>query len=503
MAISRRTLARGNIALALGAALALFALVNYLALRHYTQWDWTAGRLYSLSGQTESVLGKLSQNVRIVSFLTEGPQAGADALEQIRTLLAAYQARNTGKIQVEYLDPLRDPVRARALLEEFSIDPRSDSIDVVVVESGSRRKQVRLDEMVEFDAGSPMGGPPPVKSITAEQALTSAIVGVTRSRKPTVRFAGGHGERDFRAADESGLSRLVEALKRQDIDVEAWDALGSNAVPEGTDLVVVAAPAQAWLGAERDALARYLEQGGRAFLLLEPQFQRGAGGKLVPSGLEPLLEAWGVAANDDIVIDTERGLPFFGPETFYAQPVGGHPVTSSLAGQPVLIELARSLAPAQPPPQGLATATLIDTSGSAWGETALDRLQEGVAPDDSDHKGPLTLAYAAARSAAASAKGDGAPAPANEPAGRVVVTGDVDMASNAVLDQLGNRGFVLNGISWLMEEERSLGIPPKDRMLSRLFLSVEQVRWLFVLTSLALPLAAVAVGLGVWWRRRG
>ena len=148
MAISHRTLARGNIAVALGAALALAAIVNYLAMRHYTQWDWTAGGLYSLSGQSESVLGQLSQEVRIISILTEGPQAEADALEQIRTLLAAYQARNPGRIQVEQLDPLRDPARARALLEEFSIDPRTDSIDVVVVECGSRRKQVRLDEMV-------------------------------------------------------------------------------------------------------------------------------------------------------------------------------------------------------------------------------------------------------------------------------------------------------------------------------------------------------------------
>lgn len=486
---------RGGLAVALIAALALFVLVNLASAKFWTQLDWTKGGLYSLSGQTQQVVRSLDRDVRIVSFLVEGGPVGSDVLQQIRTVLSAYQELNPRRVQVEVVDPRRDLLRAKALLKEFNLDPLRDSIDIVAVQAGARSKQVPLADMVDFEPTEGLGGPAPVRSLKVEGALTSAILAVTRERQPQVRFTTGHGERDHQATNEAGLSAFEEALKRQDMQVNAWDALGSRAVPTGTDLLVIAGPTTPWLPDEREALAKFLDQGGRALVLLEPALPQGGGGTLTPTGLAPLLATWGVVADDDIVIDPARGLPFFGAETFYAATLGLHPVTSSLGGQPVLFMLARSVRAAPSPPAGVVVNSLAETSPDAWGETSFGELQN-VRQDDRDIKGPLPLALAVERKAADAAEKPGAKE------GRLVVTGDVDVIANQTLDQLANRSFALNAVAWSLEENRALGIQPKVRTLTKLFLTQEKMTSLFVLLVLVLPALAVGAGIGVWWRRK-
>ncbi len=490
-----RLLAHGNLALALLSAALLFVVLNLAAARFWKQWDWTGSGLYTLSGQTRQIVQGLDRDVRIASFLVEGGEAGADVLEEIRALVDAYRGLNPKRVTVESIDPRRDPLRARTLLKEFGLDPLRDVTDVVVVECGKRRKQVRLADLVEFDPGAGYAGPPPVKALKVEPALTGAILAVTRDRQPMVRFAAGHGERDARAGNEAGFARLVEALERQDVQVSTWDALGAHEVPQGTDLVVVAGPTAAWLPAERDALAAYLQQGGRALLMLEPVLQQGAAA-LVPSGLEPLLTVWGITPGADVVVDPKHGVPFSGAETFYAATLPLHPVTTPLGGQPLLLVLARSLDAKQPAPADVEIHSLVETSPEAWGETALGKLTTELKHDADDHRGPLTLAYAA------EARPPKSDPNAKGPFGRMVVTGDVDFASNLALDQLADRGFALNAVAWLIDENRALAIPPKDRSLAKLFLTQQQTNTLFVLLVIGFPGLAVAAGLAVWTRRR-
>ncbi len=513
-----------SLAVAILAAVLLFALVNYFGAKYWTRWDWTAGHLYTLSDQTRHVLESLERDVRIVSFLTEGNRVSPDVVEEIRTLLTAYQGVNPARVDIEWVDWQRDPLRAQQLLSELGIDPLRDSLDVIVVESGERRRQVRLDELVEFDPSAGMGGPPPVRAITAEGALTAAIVAVTRQEKPRVLFATGHGELPLRDVRSAGLSRLAEALEKTDVEVEEWKALGAESVPEGTDLVVVAGPRTPWLAAERKALADYLDRGGRVLLLLDPVFERAGGGRFVPTGLEDLLAAWGLEAHDDVVIDPDHGLPFFGPETFWEEPIPLHPVTSALSGRPVLFFLARSLGKRSDPPSGVILHDLVETTANAWGETDL-LAKDGPRRDEADLEGPLLLAVAGERARGSSPvggadgpgdgkAGDDSPGDAKDgsaggnggdeatPAARLLVVGDADTFANAGIDQASNRAFALNAIGWLLADEGQLGIPPKERTLARLFLTEEQLWTLFAIVVIGLPGLGVGAGLLTWWLRR-
>ena len=86
--------------------------------------------------------------------------------------------------------------------------------------------------------------------------------------------------------------------------------------------------------------------------------------------------------------------------------------------------------------------------------------------------------------------------------GRLVVFGDSDFAANAQLSSVGNPTLLLNTINWLVERENLLAIPPRKAEQIQLNLSRSQLSSVYLLVLLVLPLASMAVGVGVYLRRR-
>ncbi len=201
---------RGNIAVAMLAALVLLGLANYLGSKYWVQWDWTTSRIHSLSEKTQGTLDALQAPVRIISFLSDRQQPEVDAiLREIRTLIDGYHSRAPQYVTAELVDYNRDPLRAQELLKQFKIDPWRDSLDLIVVSHADRTKLLRLDDLVEFDQESAQQGPPMVRAIRAEEALTGAILSVTRQNRPKLVFASGHGERDPRETREDGQGNFL------------------------------------------------------------------------------------------------------------------------------------------------------------------------------------------------------------------------------------------------------------------------------------------------------
>jgi hypothetical protein len=131
----------------------------------------------------------------------------------------------------------------------------------------------------------------------------------------------------------------------------------------------------------------------------------------------------------------------------------------------------------------------------------VDRARRGEAPDAGaeDVPGGAAVMVMAEVSAAGAPRG-----------GRLVVVGDVDFASDAYIDLLGNRTLAMNAVAWLTEEPLLAGDRPGQanevfRPLSPLVLSESTARaLLFGVTvlqpGLVLALGAVVVAIR---RRRG
>jgi gliding motility-associatede transport system auxiliary component len=458
-------------------AVALVGMVNWLGYRHYTRGDWTSSKIYSLSAKTLNILKGITKDVRVVVLMTPTTPLFGETKE----LLDRYQAASS-KIKVEYIDPERDPLRTKALAQEFGVS----TANTVVFASGDRKKYVTSDQLADYDySGVQMGQAPRLKGFKGEEQFTSAILGVESTKVPKVYFVTGHGEEDPEGFGREGMSDFKQMLARDNLDIQKTSLL-SGSVPADCDVLVIAGPRAPYTDAEKAALKAYLDRGGRALIMLDPVL----GGQERPSGLAELLKAYGVEVQDDLVIDPARRLPFFDLSAVYVTDFRSHPVVNGLQGVAVLFPVARSVTTVSAP--GATSAILLTTSDKGWGETDLAGIlaQKPVTKDAKDVPGPVSLGVAA-QSGKEKDKG-----------WRLVVFGNSAFATNGQIANAGNAALGLNAVNWLARQEEALGIAARAPEQVQLFLSATQMRNVFLISLVGLPGLAIVLGVGVWWRRR-
>lgn len=474
---TQKVWAASSTAIAVVLAVVLLFLVNYLGARHYVRADWTKSKIYSLSDKTTNVLAALKEPVEIVVFMTPG----SPLFEQTKELLDRYRAKSD-KVTVEFIDPDRDPLRTRTLVDQYGVA----QANTVVFVAGERKKYVTSDQLAEYDySAAQFGQSPRMTGFKGEEQFTAAILGVVSPKVPKIYFTTGHGEPELEGFADTGLSQFKELLKRDNLEAQATSLLRGE-VPADCDLLVVAGPKAPFAEPERAAIEAYLERGGRLLLLLDPLL----GMAQRASGLEALATKYGILYADDLVVDPERALPFVDASMVYVSDFRAHPVSDAMRGLAVVLPVARSVTTTSA--AGANASILLTTSEGGWGERDIAGLlaRRPIKRDDSDTQGPVSLGVAA-QSEQDKDKGF-----------RIVAFGDSDFLVNSQIANVGNVNLGLNAVNWLVRREEALGIAPRQPEQVQLVLSQKQMTAVWVLSIVVLPLAAIALGVAVWWRRR-
>jgi ABC-type uncharacterized transport system involved in gliding motility auxiliary subunit len=475
-------------------AVALTAMVNWLAARHYLSADWTSSKMYSISDKTRGILADLEEEIRVVVFMTPA----SPLYDQVLELLNRYAAASD-KIKVEYIDPDKEPLRTKQLAEQFGISVA----DTVVFGYGDRTKYVSSDQMAEYDyAAAQYGQAPSMRAFKGEEQFTSAILSLVAPDVPKIYFSTGHGEASLTGAGsgaqaDRSLAVLAEALKRENIEA-ANTVLLSGEVPADADVLAIVGPTRPFTEPELAALEAFVGRGGRLMVCLDPLIE--PTGTMRATRLEGFLAARGIRVNDDLVVDPSRKLPFYDLSAVYLTDFPSHPVTQGLEGLAVLFSVSRSLTADGDP----APTVIVETSGEGWGERNLGQLLAGqpVTRDADDTPGPATVGVVWSEEPV-SAGGPGEEAATAEASGaRIVVYGDSDFMADYEISNAGNLVLAMNTINWLAAREQALGIPPREVEQVSLFLSQQQLRTILLITLLAMPGAAIVLGILVWRRRR-
>ncbi len=445
----------------------ILVLANYVASRHNARLDLTEKKRFTLSEQTLSILKDLKKDVKMAAI------AGLAnwQYERLQDLLKQY-GHASPHIKWQILDPDAD----RASLEPY-MDMRP-TLGSTIVACGDRRELAYTAD---------------------EEALTTAILKVTTEEKKKVYFLKGHGEKSIENYDDTGLSRAKRRLEKEQFEVEELVLAGKKSVPADADVVVIAGPQRDLLPAEVSALKKYLKDGGRLMVMLEPP--------PAPS-LSEILSDYNVKVGDDLVWDVNQYRT--GTEPVVAQYIQ-HDITR-IPGYLALIR-ARSLEtnnptpppqqpgmPPQPPPGPHAVALGMS---SPFARALPPEPGGGFAK-----KGPtkqLTLAVAVSEE-------EPPPPPRAEKKeekvkkkARLVVVGDSDFATNQLFKQPGlfNSDFFLNSIAWLAEQSKLVSIRPKERDIRYINLTKNQKILVFIIAIILVPLAVLSTGVVVWWKRRG
>ena len=427
----------------------LILFFNVWISRHDVRLDLTPEQQFTLSPQTTKMLKRLKaerQEVKVTAFY----RSRSAKRQRVENRLRGYFRAAGGQLSYEMVDPELQP----GLVEKFRV-----SLDeTLVIESGGGRKEILSAD---------------------EQALSSAILAVTRKDKPPVYFLQGHGELDLNDSyNRGGLGIAKTQLEQENYAVRPLQLSKTQyKVPDDSSVVVWAGPRQGLLTEERRALQEYLRKGGHLLLLLPPR---------VASGFEAVLQVHGIRVGHNIVVDPQQNLQEDVTVPLITR-FQAHPLTRNLKGTAVFFPLASSIEAAEDSKTNI--TPLMFSSAKSWGETRLGDdalIQQG--PEDP--VGPLSLAVAAE-----------IPTSDSTQKARMVVVGNATFISNRFASVLGNRDFFLNSVAWLTGDTGLMDIHPRPPRDTRFFLSGQHLRWAWIIHVILAPGLFFCLGLWLWWRK--
>jgi ABC-type uncharacterized transport system involved in gliding motility auxiliary subunit len=437
-----------NSFLMVGLVLGILVIVNFLAARHSQRWDFSETQHFTLAPQTLKVLRGLTREIKITVFSQDRSQGS----NTYRDLLDSYRA-HSDKVKVEYVDPERRPGVAR----QYGIT----RVDTAIIESGTQTTRIT----------SP-----------SEAEITGALIRVSKDTKKRLLFLEGHGERSIVDQERGGLSVAKEALIKQGYEVGALSLLQETAVPADAAVLVLAGPRRPVTKEEKERLAKYVAEGGRLLILLDPETQ---------SDLDDLLGQWGLEAGRGVLVDLQDRLAQGDLTALMVRTFTEHEITQDFTFA-VLFPVSRHLVFHEDRGKDWDFVPLARTSARSWAETdAKGNVVSFSAKEDV--QGPLPLAAALT------------PKKAPEEGKRraaIVVVGNSSFASNAYVNFPGNTDFLLHALGWLAEERELISITPKEPAFRPFIPNPAQERVLLYVQVLALPLMTFLWGMTVWRKRR-
>ncbi|MGD2055674.1 MAG: GldG family protein [Gammaproteobacteria bacterium] len=432
----------------------IIGLLGWLSTRYVYQSDWSAGSRNTISEDSRRLLDSMPDSITVTAYARENELLR----KQIRNLIGSYQ-RFKPDITLDFVNPDTAPERVRS---EGITAPG----EVVVSYQGRSEHVKRLNE----------------------QQLSNALLRISRQSDRWIVFLSGHGERDPHGEANFDLGLFGKALERNGLNVEQVN-LAETAIPANTSLLVIANPRVNLLPGEVGLLGDYIEQGGNLLWLAEPGRSR---------GLEPLAEKLGIGFLPGVVVDVTSQL--FGvqsPSSVVVTSYPNHEVTREMDAVTVFPETAALEILENDTWQ---TTPLLSTPARSW--TEIGALEGEVRFDENsdERAGPLDIAVAITRTPATENAADDAAPPREQ---RIAVLGDGDFLSNTYLGNVGNLDFGMKLVHWLSHDDAFIDILVRTAPDINLELDYTAQAVIGLGSLIGLPAILLALGIFIWFRRRG
>jgi hypothetical protein len=473
----RRVRVAAHSGLSVGLALVFLFSVNYVAYKKDVRRDYSYFKTTRPSESTLKLVSKVEQPVHIYLFY---PKAN-DVLHYIRPYFEQVAAAS-GKVKLEVVDAALKPKLAREQRVQGNgtiLMVRTDSKGDVSASAPSQRFKVsaELDE-ARADLKKLDG--------TFHENL-SKLMKPPRAMQLTV----GHEERNASQQDALGPGEGVTEIKGllQKINIRTSDlgiAQGlANKIAETSGAVAILGPKKPFMKEEVDAILAYVRNGGRLIVALDPD---------IDVGLAPLLEGLGVSMLQGVAASDTQHLSRARDDSdktlVFANEYSSHPVVTTLSRH------ARE-------------AATVFVNGGALSE------RQGAKPAPTVAF-PLRSSSAFYRDLNANFKRDPnepleslnwvavatfPPSGGQKEEGRAVIIADGDVFTDKIIRNPGNAFLFVDSLRWLIGEEDLAGEISSEEDKPIEHTRKEDKLW-FYLTTFAVPVPILVVGLWVHRRRR-
>jgi ABC-type uncharacterized transport system involved in gliding motility auxiliary subunit len=459
------------------AAIGVIVFANIGLILHDTHIDLTREKVFTPSEQAMRVVENLRQPVKLTYFYRNQDPEG----RRIKDVLDVMAKRNT-LLQIRTIDPDRQPAVAQAYgLKMYN---------AAILEVDDRKLLVQGTDEGQLAIG--------IQRILREKVVRVCFL-EGHNELPMDNFeyhthvegVANHSHGDASSAlvqmQGHGIGRLRRALEAQGYETRKIILANSPAVPADCNTLIVANPRTTFLPGESAAIEAYLQSGGSLFAMFDLGF-------VLEPRLAALVAKLGVQLPQQAVVDPlshySTDSEMVAVTTYQPGPVTGGLSMTFYPG-------VRPIVPV-PPVAGVNVSALFASSRDSYtrdvAPAGVREVVAAVVKKTEPKPEPRPLAV--------SAEGHFPGTLPGAPAFRAIIVGDGDFASNSFLPYLSNSDFALGAVRWLLREEHGPVVASRIPVPPMILLSGTQMKWIFLLVEVLLPLSVFVLGGLVWWRRR-
>ena len=489
---------------------AILVIVNFISVRLFFRLDLTKNNVYTLSDASKNLVRSLDDRLNIKAYFTEDlPSPYNNNRRTVLDMLNEYRAYGGGNFHFEFISPEGEKGEKEA--QEEGIPP----VQVQVVNNDKLEvKRAYLGLVLMFEDKKEVL--PVIQNLSSlEYELSSAIKRLTIKNKPKIGYTTGHQELDI-----TSLKTAYQSLSKQ-YELLPVDLTKNEPVPSNISSLLVIAPQSQFNDSAKYQIDQFIMHGGKAaFLLntmnvnLQSQYRYAQPQK---TGLEDLLENYGVRVNSDMVRDAQCAnvtvMQQQGPFQFQSQvPFPYLPNVSSFNKNNIMVKdlenvvlyFAGSVDTALAQAKGLHAEVLMRSSkrsGRQTGFMMVNPMQEYTEKDFTESGIPLAAVVSGSFQSFFTGK-PMAPVLSKSPETQIIVVGDGDFMKDDFAGSKGNMVFFQNIVDYLSDESGLITIRSKDVTEPPLEqISDGMKKFLKYGDLVAPPLLVILYGL-LRWRRR-
>ncbi len=433
----------------------------------YTQIDVSDSGLYSIGEETKKALKDLDKDVTIYQIAQSGYED-----ENISSLLKRYKDESK-HIKVEVKDPVVNP--------KFVSDYTDEQVSAnsLIIESGERSKVVNYSDMYEssldYNTYSYQ-----TTGFDGEGQITSAIGYVTSENLPVLYTLEGHGEKSL-SAD------LKDSIEKANIDVQELNLLTEESVPEDADCLMIISPTTDISSAEKDAVLKYLENGGKAMIFSDYT-------ETELKNFDAILENYGVKRAEGLVFEGDAQHYAMQMPYYLVPDVKSTEASSEAAASDylTLAPFAQGIQKLDDVRDTVNIESILTTSDSAYSKTNVNSSQ--IEKEEGDVDGPFDIGVSITESLA------------DEKETQLVYYSTANIIDSQINQMVsgGNQQLVTESLKWLVdtEESASVSIPSKSLQVASLSLTEYDASFWKIWVIGIIPGVFLILGFVIWFKRR-
>lgn len=419
------------------------------------RYDFTDQKIFSLSTKTKEFIKSIDQPVSVIYAYDIRNRALKDAADTLRLFEGESE-----KLSLEIFDPVIEP----SLAEKHGIR----FAGTAVIRSRDRKVELNLIDEVAFVNGL-------IKVTSSSRGKICFTTGHLESDPFSMQthdhYEGGSHNHTFGGNpliihEKHGMGEAYNSMITLGFEVEKLFLAKQSNLISNCSVLVIASPQRKFMESETEKIKKYLINGGNLLLMLEPG---------VETGLQKLFKNYGVSWKRDFIYDESSHLR----ADKYAIAVTGYPrhkITRDLAltvfpgtvaFEPAVLDDTTDIQPTIIP-----LIETSDKSGSLKTESLYEKKIIGLIVKNKTNKS------------------------------NIVLLGDGDFATNSFYS-IGDNGRLFTVlINELAEIDNILQIEPKSYKQDVLNLTSNQATVVFLVTTLALPIVFLILGVYVFFNSR-